>query len=186
MRMIVTVDDLRRMRMNAGISQIELADEVGVSQAFIARMEKGSLDPKLSLVHKIIRYLTGVTMKVCSEIMSTDVVTVDARDPVLEAARKMRNGSFSQLPVLRGTRLLGSISQDDIIRNLNLNLVEMNVDAIMNPEGIPMVSENTPVEKIIPLLQVFQAVIVQRQGRLSGIITSSDLLKQIRDGILVL
>ncbi len=184
--MIVTVDDLKQMRLSAGVSQMELADEVGVSQAFIARMEKGELDPKLSLVRNIIRFLAGVTQKVCSNIMTSDVETIDARDPVLQAAAIMRAGSFSQLPVLRGTRLVGSISQGDIIRNLNLNLTDMTVEAIMNPEGIPMVNENTPVEAIIPLLQAHQAVIVQKQGRLSGIITSSDLLAQIRDGILVL
>ena len=184
--MIVTVDDLRRMRISAEISQTELADEVGVSQAFIARMERGTLDPKLSLVHSIIKYLAGITKKTCADIMTQDVVTIDARDPILLAAAKMREGNFSQLPVVRGTRLVGCISQKDIMRNLNLDLTEMTVEAVMDPEGIPMVNENAPVESIIPLLQIYQAVIVQKQGRLSGIISSSDLLRQIRDGILVL
>jgi predicted transcriptional regulator len=62
----------------------------------------------------------------------------------------------------------------------------MNVEAIMDPEGIPMVNENTPVISIIPLLQIHHGVIVQKQGRLSGIITTSDLLRNFKDGILVL
>lgn len=184
--MIVNVEDLRRMRISAQVSQAELAEEVGVSQGYIARMESGGLDPKLSLVHAIIRYLTGVTKKICADIMTSEVITIDARDSVLKAAGLMREGNFSQLPVLRNTRLVGSISQKDIVRNLKSNIADMNVEAIMNPEGIPMVNENTPIETIIPLLQIYQAVIVQKQGRLSGIITSSDLLKQIRDGILIL
>ncbi len=184
--MIVTADDLRTMRISAGISQAELADEVGVSQAFIARMERGSLDPKLSLVHSIVRYLAGITKKTCAEIMTQEVVTIDARDAVLLAAAKMRDGNYSQLPVLRGTRLMGCISQKDILRHLHLNLTEMTVEAVMDPEGIPMVNETAPVEAVIPLLQTYQAVVVQKQGRLTGIISSSDLLRQIRNGILVI
>ena len=81
---------------------------------------------------------------------------------------------------------MGCISQKDILRHLHLNLSEMTVEAVMDPEGIPMVNETAPVEAVIPLLQTYQAVVVQKQGRLTGIISSSDLLRQIRNGILVI
>jgi predicted transcriptional regulator len=183
--MIVSIEELRRLRINIGMSQSDLADEVGVSQAYIARIEKGSLDPKYSIVQAIITHLSG-SNKTCGEIMTEDVETIDARSSILDAAEKLSQGGFSHLPVLRGTRLVGSISQRDIVKNLNLNLREMNVEAIMDPEGIPMVNENTPVISIIPLLQIHHGVIVQKQGRLSGIITTSDLLRNFKDGILVL
>jgi len=118
--------------------------------------------------------------------MTQDVETIDARDSILEAAKMMSQGGYSHLPVLRGTRLVGSISQRDIVNNLRLNLREMNVEAIMSSEGIPMVNENTPVISIIPLLQIHHGVIVQKHGRLSGIITTADLLGNFKDGFLIL
>jgi predicted transcriptional regulator len=183
--MFVSIEELRKLRLDAGISQADLADEVGVSQAYVARMEKGSLDPKYSIVLEIASHLAG-THKTCADIMTEDVETIDARSSILEAAEKMSQGGFSHLPVLRGTRLVGSVSQRDIVNNLNLNLREMNVEAIMSSEGIPMVNENTPAISIIPLLQIHHGVIVQKQGRLSGIITTADLLGSFRDGFLVL
>ncbi|MFW9908135.1 MAG: CBS domain-containing protein [Candidatus Thorarchaeota archaeon] len=184
--MTTTVEELRRLRLEAGVSQSDLADEIGVSQAYIARVEKGTLDPKLSIVESIIRYLGGTRGTVCSDIMVTDVEIVDARDSVYLALSKMRQGNYSQLPVVRGTRLVGCVTASDVIRNIHLNLKEMTVEAIMNPEGVPMMTENTPIAKIIPLLQIHPAVIIQKQGRLSGIITSVDLLNRFRNGVLVL
>ena len=183
--LIVSLEELRSLRLDVGMSQAELADEVGVSQAYIARMETGTLDPKFSIVQEIVAHLSG-SKKTCAQIMTEEVETTDARGSILDAAAKMSRGGFSHLPVIRGTRLVGSISQRDIISNLNLNLREMTVEAIMDPEGIPMVNENTPAVSIIPLLQIYHGVIVQKQGRLSGIITTSDLLRNFKDGVFVL
>jgi len=54
---------------------------------------------------------------------------------------------------------------------------ELSVQAVMSPEGVPMIDETTPVDFITPLFQKYQAVLIQSQGRIRGIITRSDLLK---------
>ena len=177
--MILTADDLKDLRLRAGRTQADLAAEVGVSQSYIARLERGSLDPKLSLVKKIVDVLTGRTGRLCSEIMTTDPVTIAAREVVSTAVSLMRENNYSQLPVLRGTQVVGIITEWDIIQNLQHNLHEISVQAIMSPSGALMVDENTNVDVIIPLFENYQAIIVQNQGRIQGIITRSDLLKLI-------
>jgi len=185
--MVVCVADIKQMRENANISQVELAKMVGVSQAYIARIEGGSLDPKLSIVQSIVRYLGGTRDTICSDIMTTEVESIDARDLVILAARRMTTCNYSQLPVLRGTRLIGCITKSDIVANIHLNLEEMTVEAIMSPDSIPIVNENTPVAKIIPLLQDYPAVIIQgKKGRMTGILSRTDLLKRFRDGVMIL
>jgi predicted transcriptional regulator len=159
------------------MTQSELAIEVGVSQSYIARLERGSLDPKLSVVNKIVEVLTSRQSKRCYDIMTFDPLTIEARDPVSVAVGLMQKHNYSQIPVLRGTQMVGIITERDIIRNLQHDMSELSVQAVMSPEGVPMIDETTPVNVITPLFQKYQAILVQSQGRIRGIITRSDLLK---------
>ena len=177
--MILTPDDVRQLRQRKKLTQAELGAKVGVSQSFIARFEKGSLDPKLSLVRKIVEVLTGNSGRTCSEIMSPTPVAVDARDTVSIAVSLMQRHGYSQLPVVRGTQVLGIITEWDVIQNLQHNLREISVQSVMSPSGALIVDENTAVNVIIPLFEKYQAVLIMNQGRLQGIITRSDLLKLI-------
>ncbi len=177
--MILTADDIQKLRQRRGLTQAELAKKIGVSQSYIARLERGTLDPKLSLVKQIVDVLTSETGRVCSEIMTIEPTTVDARDTVSSAVSLMQENNYSQLPVMRGTQLVGIITEWDIIQNLQHNLHEISVQSIMSPSGALMVDENTSVDVIIPLFEKYQAVIVLNQGRIQGIITRTDLLKLI-------
>jgi predicted transcriptional regulator len=177
--MIITADDIQQLRLRKGMTQSELASKVGVSQSAIARIERGTLDPKLSLVKKIVDVLTSDSRTVCSDIMSIEPTTVDARDVVSSAVAIMQEKNFSQLPVMRGTNLVGILTEWDIIQNLQHNLHEISVQSIMSPSGAITVDDGTSVDVIIPLFEKYQAVLILNQGRLQGIITRSDLLKLI-------
>jgi len=177
---------LIQLRLEARLTQAELAKEVGVSQAYIARIERGTLDPKLSIVSRITEFLRSSIAKrryqgrfrdmTCSEIMAANPATVDARDPASRAVDLMHQHSFSQIPVLRGNSVMGMITEQDIIKDLHHDLSQMSVQAVMAPVSPPIVSETTPITDIVPLFQIHQAILVQNQGRLSGIITRADLL----------
>jgi predicted transcriptional regulator len=172
-----TVDEISKLRKDVGLTQADLAIEAGVSQSYIARLERGTLDPKFSVMTKIVETLIHHESRICAEIMTPDPVTVDARDLASEAVGLMQKHNYSQVPVLRGTQLIGIVTERDIIRNLQHNMNELSVQAVMSPEGVPIVDENTPVDIITPLFQNYQAILVQTQGRMRGIITRSDLLK---------
>jgi CBS domain-containing protein len=47
--------------------------------------------------------------------MSRNVETVDPQTPIVEAARKMRDGDVGALPVSAGGRLVGMITDRDIV-----------------------------------------------------------------------
>ena len=174
--MYVTPDSLQKLRRESRITQLELSEEVGVSQSYIARIERGTLDPKLSVVNKIIEVLNRTKSRTCADLMIPDPITVNARDPVSIAIALMQKHDFSQLPVQRGYETVGLITVRDIIQNLHHNLDEVSVAAVMSPLGAPKVDESTPINVVLPLFDVYQAVVVQKQGRTTGIITRHDLL----------
>ena len=102
---MMSADSLLDLRREVGMTQAELAIEVGVSQSYIARLEKKTLDPKLSVVNKIFEVLTDHQSKKCYDIMTIDPVTIDDRDPAAQAVRLMQKHNYSQIPVLRGTKM---------------------------------------------------------------------------------
>jgi predicted transcriptional regulator len=62
------------------------------------------------------------------------------------------------------------------LKDLHHDLSQMSVQAVMNLVSPPIVSGTTPVSDIVPLLQIHQAILVQSQGRLSGVLSRADLL----------
>ncbi len=128
-------------------------------------------------MNKIFEVLTSRQSKTCSDIMTIEPLTIDDRDPAAQAVRLMQKNNFSQIPVLRGTKMVGIITERDIIRNLRHDMSELSVQAVMSPEGVPIIDETTAVDTIAPLFQKYQAILVHKQGRIRGIITRSDFLK---------
>ena len=61
------------------------------------------------------RLLKAVTV---DEIMSAPVLTVDAADEVTDAARMMLEDKVGSLPVTEGGRLVGIITETDLLREI--------------------------------------------------------------------
>ncbi|MHA1577245.1 MAG: CBS domain-containing protein [Candidatus Thorarchaeota archaeon] len=181
-KMIVSIEELRQYRIDAGYSQAELALEVGVTQSYIARMEKGNLDPKYSIVCAIVEVVKGLRNIKCIDVMDTTPATIDARQTVTIARDLMRRRHVTILPVVKSARVIGCITDIDISRNDHLDLNQLSVEAILNPLGIPIVDEQTPILTAIPLLDTYSAVVVQSTGRLTGTISREDISKLERQG----
>jgi len=176
--MVIKGSGLKRLRVEAGFTQRQLADLVGVSQAHIARIEKESVDPRLSTVNRILTVLTEGEGKKCGDIMTRQVISAKPTDKILKVSQLMMKHAISQLPVLDGGKIVGTITEESIVRNLSSNLAEERAEKIMQAP-LPSVPENTSVSMIQPLLQDQPAVLVVRKGEIVGIIARSDLLKVI-------
>ncbi|UCH04241.1 MAG: CBS domain-containing protein [Candidatus Thorarchaeota archaeon] len=177
---------LTRLRRDAGLSQKELAGKLGVTQSWVSRVEKGALDVSHSMMvraleaiehHRVERRFIGQFQKMrCVDLMTENPIAVDPRDPASRAMRLMQDNGYSQIPVVRGNMILGMVTEQDIMKELHHDLGQISVQAVMSPEAPPIVDESAPVVHVIPLLYTYQAVLVQNQGRLTGILARADLL----------
>jgi predicted transcriptional regulator len=174
----ITSASIKKLRIEARLTQKRLAELVGVSQAHIAKIEQGKVDPRLSTINKILGVLTEGKKKKCKDIMTEGVLFAKPNNSILKVSEVMVRRAISQVPILDVGRVVGTITEERIIRNLGANIAEEKVKNIMGPP-LPMVPEETPIDAIRPVLVKNQGVLVTRGKEIVGIITRSDLIKTI-------
>lgn len=188
--MLPSVKDISKMRKSLGISQKEVATVCGVSQSYIARLEKGDINPTYENIRKIYNYLQTHTKKTdqldleAKEIMTTNVVTCRATDSIITCMETLKKLGISQMPVLNSeNHVIGTLGEAEVNEYLMKgispeSLKRMIVNKIMGPL-LPQVPTMTPISTIYPILRFSNAVLVMDQLVLKGIITKADILKAV-------
>jgi predicted transcriptional regulator len=170
---------IKQLRLEAGLTQKQLAKLAGVSQAHIAKIEQAKVDPRLSTVNKIMEVLHARREKQCKDVMTEAVIFARPSESVLKASETMVKKGVSQLPILDKGRVVGTITEENIVRNLKSDLSGARVTEIMGPP-LPVVPEVTLLDQVLGLLENSAGVLISRGRTVVGIITRSDLLKTIR------
>ncbi len=184
--MLPDLDEIPRLRKGLGLTQTALASLAAVSQSTIVKIEKRQMSPSYDIVRRIMNALEAEMRRrersaTVEQVQSRKVHFIDAGLSLEEAAAEMRKQKFSQLPVFRGGRNVGSIS-DKTITNLILagkeprKLGEIRVEEVMDPP-FPQIDTEAPVELAAGLLRHYNAVLVTTRGDVTGIVTKSDLMK---------
>lgn len=173
MSSIPPIQEVRKNRKLAGLSQSELAGMVGISQSHLAKIEKGKVDPSYGLVTRLFDALEKAGKDECWRYMSKDVLTVSKGTEVKEIAQIMKEKGYSQVPVMDGGRSVGLVTETAILatrKPYDRLLVE---DVMLEPVLVP---KETSYSSIVPLLAQFQAVLVTNKGKMVGIITNTDMI----------
>ena len=118
-----SLKDLRKRRLSLGIPLGEMARAVGRSDATLSRIERGQIQPSYDLVQRMVRFLEereGVAAPhlTAGDLLRPSPVTVDGSATLLAAANLMEERAFSQLPVVEGSVVTGSLSESSLLRAL--------------------------------------------------------------------
>jgi predicted transcriptional regulator len=176
--MSITGSIMRELRVKAGLTQKALAALVGVSQAHIAKIEQGKVDPRLSTVNRILSVLRPGQERKCRDVMTKGVIFAKCDEAILEASEIMVRNAVSQLPVLDGSTVVGTITEQDIVRNLRASLASEKVSKVMD-QPMPDAQEDASIETVRAMLEKSPGVLIKKGRETVGIITRSDLLKTI-------
>lgn len=183
--MELDLSEVKTLRKKLGISQQELAKKSGVSQSLIAKVESGKLDPSYSNARRIIDCLVNAkknkTLKI-KDIMSRKIISVSSKDSLKKAIQKMKLNAISQLPVIDNRIVTGVVSETTILNLLDKNPSQLLVeDAMSDPP--PIISKNSTTEAAASLLKHFSMVLVSDKGKLEGVVTKADVIRNMGKGL---
>ena len=124
-------------------------------------------------------------MQKLTDIMSRDVTVISPDASIHQAAQKMRAGDFGLLPVGENDRLIGAISDRDIvIRAVADNKAPSTKVRDVMSEGVFWAYEDESVEEAARLMserQVRRLPVVNRDKRLVGIVSLGDFAVEAAD-----
>ena len=179
--MTLDITQIKKIRKHLDLTQSQFAQKIGISQSMIAKIEAGRLDPTYSYVKKIesvINSLTKHEEKEAKDIMIKKIVTAKPDDKVINIIKLMNKNEFSQLPVLQAGKVVGLVTESSILEKDLEQIGNLEAKEIMI-ESPPLISGNTKISVVSSLLKHFPVVLVSEKGKLTGIISKSDLLKAL-------
>ena len=182
---IPTPSEIRAKRIMLGLKQSEVAKEASISQSMIARIEAGTVDPRVSTLNKILEILQRAerSSTTASDLMHAPVVSVSPDESIIHAVRIMEQNGISQLPVLKEGRQVGCISESAVIGAMEEGrLAKTPHDPVSSymEEGFPTVPPTEDVNTLVHLLHTHHALLVVERGKVIGVITKHDLISLIR------
>jgi predicted transcriptional regulator len=173
------------MRLKAGLTQAKLAELAGVTQAYVAKIEAGQADPKLSTLRRIIEaiereFFASPSIAV-ERIATKPVIFVKPSDAIGKAVKLMEKRNISQLPVIASGKQVGSLTETTLLRRVASgeklrSLLKQSVSKIME-EPFPMVAKEIDLRSVYPLLEQRPAILITDLDKIVGIITRADIFK---------
>jgi acetoin utilization protein AcuB len=120
-------------------------------------------------------------------VMTRDVVVVSPTVTVGGAARMMERLSVRHLPVIEAGRLVGILSDRDVLEHRSAGRTEVTCGEAMTPAPVTC-SSGTSIGRVAELMlehKIDSVPVVSPSGTLVGLVTSSDLLSLLveRDGV---
>ncbi len=119
-------------------------------------------------------------MRLVKDVMTRQVYTIDVTASVADAADRMRMYMVGALPVQEGERLVGMLTDRDIVcRAVALNRLPASttVSEVMTPKVVSCV-EDTPVWKAEQLMEeniIRRLLVLDAKGGVVGILSYDDL-----------
>lgn len=190
-KLLPILSEIGKRRKALDLTQHGLAKEAGVSRSLIAKIERGHANPSYGEARKIFETLERlesriplqVSEKTLDKVHNPDILWAEVDEPLYDAQKRMVEKYYSQLPVRKKGKIVGSLTE----RGINRTLVEKRgmdqktllVEDAMD-DAFPIVPTTATVSSVIPLLQVYQGVLTAKDGDVVGIVTNADILKSFR------
>lgn len=117
-------------------------------------------------------------------VMEKDVEFLNPNSTIKEAADKMMRSDVGVLPVCEGNRVLGMITDRDIVVRAvakSLNPEQVKVQEVMSEEVVSC-NENDNIENVVQKMQdkrVGRLVVLDSNQRLKGLISLGNIVKEL-------
>ncbi len=120
------------------------------------------------------------------DVMSSNPRTVSADQPVVEAARLMRDENVGITPVVEGDRLVGTLTDRDIVVRVVADGQDPQSVTARQIASTDLVTVDPQQEldealRLMAQHQVRRLPVVEEDGRLVGVVAQADVAQHARD-----
>jgi CBS domain-containing protein len=122
------------------------------------------------------------------DVMTKGTRSVSPQTPIIEAAGLMRLHDIGVLPVLNGTRLVGMITDRDIVVQVVADGDDVRTTPVSEAMSIGSISilDDEPIEEAAHLMEKYQVrrlPVLNRESKLVGILSLGDLAVDANAGL---
>lgn len=177
--------EIKQLRKKYNLTQKDLANQSGVSQSLIAKIEAGLVEPTYSKTMSLFQALNQHRVKdqaKASDVMTKKVIVVNKMDQIEKVIRIMKLNNISQVPIVDHNLIVGLVTEAVLLEKTIQYLGKINhliAESVMI-EAPPLVPPTTGIVTVLELLRHSAVVLVQEAGKLTGIISKSDLLGELK------
>jgi predicted transcriptional regulator len=173
--MLPSIESVKQQRLKIGMTQKELANQVGVSTSMINQIESGRSAPSYETAKKIFEVLEKQERDAAGakgnagDLCTQKIFKLKPSNTLGEAMTKMD----------KENNIVGIISDSGIISHMSEGLSKKTkIGDIMEPAP-PVVDIETPASTLAPLIKYSKCILVRKDSKIFGIITASDTLKMM-------
>lgn len=122
--------------------------------------------------------------KTVREVMTSNPRTVEANQPVVEAARIMKNEDVGIVPVVEGTQLTGTVTDRDIALRVIADGRDPQSTTVRDIASTKLITIDPDQEldealRLMGQHQVRRLPVVQEDGRLVGMLAQADVAMEV-------
>ena len=171
---------LKRKRKKLGLTQKQLSEISGLTQSVIAKIETESVDPRASTLAKLVEALNraehpNIPHSV-ADLMVKNISTIDVSESIRNAITIMVEAGISQLPVLSGGKIVGIVSESNLLKRAND--AKVSVGKIMKSNPV-IISKYLSIGEAKKRLEDEDCLLIAEDGNLLGLITRIDILRNM-------
>ena len=135
----------------------------------------------MKLAERILRVLNDIPRSriTAENVMESKVVSFSLSTPLKEAIEVMREKAFSQVPIVQGPQILGSVTETSIIsKSMGKDVSTLTMSDVM-VDALPILPLSSNSEEFYTLLKYHPAILVVSKGMLLGIVTKADIMHHL-------
>ena len=178
--MLPSLETIKEERKKLNMTQKKLAIMTGVSTSMINQIESGRCKPSYGTAKKIFESLAKlegqISTRKAGDICSEKIVRLTPNNTISDAGKKMEEKKIDQIPVFDGDKLKGLITINIVAEYTERK--DTKIKNVMNSIP-PVIDFETPANALSQLTRISGCVLVEKNSKIIGIITSSDLLKMM-------
>ena len=192
------IKEIQEKRREHNISELELGEEIGLSQSQVSKLLSGNRRLLYDEAHSLMMYLASrfssipKNVPVTSLMIPSDqIIWASNKDRVKELAEKMFEYKLQQVIVRSEEGYVGVVTLPTLLHGFLFppeseatetwitRFKEFTVDETRLLENIPEYSEDASLHEIFQVLMNENAVLLKKREKITGMITRRELLQLV-------